>query len=119
MKHPFVCPVCGLRYATEIALKIWCEKRHKREMQSQNVDHNDAAPPWNMTPLAWEIFKIAPEKWKEEVERGRLILLADGSLSTPAEEAKRQDAALRAWVEQDVIDESGRVVWKAKKKPKK
>ena len=71
--------------------------------------------PWKMTAAAWEIFKAAPKKWRDEVAAGRLIENEDGSLCTP------QDIdPLRAWVEQDVIDDAGRVVWKAKKRePKK
>jgi hypothetical protein len=57
--------------------------------------------PWKMTPKAWEIFKFAPEKWKEEVEVGRLIMLPDGSLSTPEEEKARQQDASWIWEEEE------------------
>lgn len=55
--------------------------------------------PSYMSDAAWEIFKRAPDKWKEEVEAGRLIIRRDGSLSTLLEERVRRHDANWIWDE--------------------
>lgn len=91
---PFVCATCGLAYETAIALQIWCTRLHAREAHDAVETENESLP-WKMTPGAWEIFKVAPEKWKEQVEGGRLIFLADHSLSTPEEEGNTGRGLMR------------------------